>query len=53
MQLGDDRIAHRQLSQYGVGTSDEPQVAEFEINIEGEIVAAISWRDPTSYWKAD
>ena len=32
---------------------DEPEVAEFEINIEGEIVAAISWRDPTSFWKAD
>lgn len=32
---------------------DEPSVDEFEINLEGEIVAAISWRDPTSFWKAD
>ena len=32
---------------------DEPSVNEFEIDVEGEIVAAISWRDPTSFWKAD
>jgi len=32
---------------------DEPQVDEFEIDLEGELVAAISWRDPTSFWKAD
>ena len=32
---------------------DEPLVDEFEIDVEGEIVAAISWRDPTSFWKAD
>jgi hypothetical protein len=32
---------------------DEPTVDEFEIDLEGEIVAAISWRDPTSFWKAD
>ena len=32
---------------------DEPSIDEFEIDLEGEIVAAISWRDPTSFWKAD
>jgi hypothetical protein len=32
---------------------DEPPVDEFEIDLEGEIVAAISWRDPSSFWKAD
>ena len=32
---------------------DEPTVDEFEIDLDGEIVAAISWRDPTSFWKAD
>jgi hypothetical protein len=32
---------------------DEPSVDEFEIELEGEIIAAISWRDPTSFWKAD
>ena len=32
---------------------DEPPVDEFEIELEGEIVAAISWRDPTSFWNAD
>jgi len=32
---------------------DEPTVDEFEVDLEGEIVAAISWRDPTSFWKAD
>jgi len=32
---------------------DEPLTNEFEIDLEGEIVAAISWRDPTSFWKAD
>ncbi|HET9864542.1 MAG TPA: hypothetical protein VFP37_13940 [Steroidobacteraceae bacterium] len=32
---------------------DEPSVDEFEIDLDGEIVAAISWRDPTSFWKAD
>ena len=32
---------------------DEPALREVEIDIEGEIVAALSWRDPTYYWKAD
>jgi hypothetical protein len=32
---------------------EEPEVDEFEVDLEGEIVAAISWRDPTSFWKAD
>jgi hypothetical protein len=32
---------------------DEPEVDEFEVDLEGEIIAAISWRDPTSFWKAD
>lgn len=32
---------------------DEPVVDEFEIALEGEIIAAINWRDPTSFWKAD
>ncbi len=32
---------------------EEPLACEFEVELEGEIVAAISWRDPTSYWKAD
>jgi hypothetical protein len=32
---------------------EEPAVDEFDIELEGEIVAAISWRDPTSFWKAD
>jgi len=32
---------------------DEPVISEFEIDLEGEIVAALSWRDPTSFWKAD
>jgi len=32
---------------------EEPSVDEFEIEVDGEIVAAISWRDPTSFWKAD
>ena len=32
---------------------DEPLPSEFEIDLEGEIVAAMSWRDPTSFWKAD
>jgi hypothetical protein len=32
---------------------EEPTVDEFEVGLEGEIVAAISWRDPTSFWKAD
>jgi hypothetical protein len=32
---------------------EEPSVREFEVEFEGEIVAAISWRDPTSFWKAD
>ena len=32
---------------------EEPSVDEFEIDVDGEIVAAISWRDPTSFWKAD
>jgi hypothetical protein len=32
---------------------DEPSVDEFEIDLEGEIVAALSWRDPTYFWTAD
>lgn len=32
---------------------EEPPVDEFEVDIEGEIIAAIAWRDPTSFWKAD
>jgi len=32
---------------------EEPSVDEFEVELEGEIIAAISWRDPTSFWKAD
>lgn len=32
---------------------DEPLVDEFDIDLEGEIVAAISWRDPTYFWIAD
>jgi hypothetical protein len=32
---------------------DEPSIDEFEVDLEGEIVAALSWRDPTSFWKAD
>ena len=32
---------------------DEPAGEDFEVDAEGEIVAAISWRDPTSFWKAD
>jgi hypothetical protein len=32
---------------------DEPPVAEFEVELEGEIVVALNWRDPTSFWKAD
>jgi hypothetical protein len=32
---------------------EEPTVDEFEVELDGEIVAAISWRDPTSFWKAD
>jgi len=32
---------------------EEPSADEFEVELEGEIVAAISWRDPTSFWKAD
>jgi hypothetical protein len=32
---------------------EEPSVDEFEIELEGELVAALSWRDPTSFWKAD
>jgi hypothetical protein len=32
---------------------DEPPVEAFEVEVEGVIVAAISWRDPTSFWKAD
>jgi|SRR6185503_479162 len=32
---------------------EEPVADEFDIGLEGEIVAAISWRDPTSFWKAD
>jgi hypothetical protein len=32
---------------------DEPSVDEFEIDLDGELVAALSWRDPTSFWKAD
>jgi hypothetical protein len=40
-------------SQVELELLDEPPVDEFEIDLEGEIVAAISWRDPSSYWKAD
>ena len=32
---------------------DEPTVDEFEVDLEGEIIVAINWRDPTSFWKAD
>ena len=32
---------------------DEPAGCDFEVDLEGEIVAAISWRDPTYFWKAD
>lgn len=32
---------------------EEPLTPEFDINFEGEVIAAFSWRDPTSYWKAD
>lgn len=32
---------------------DEPLACEFDIAHEGEIVAAMNWRDPTSFWKAD
>jgi hypothetical protein len=32
---------------------EEPAVEEFEIDIEGEIVASICWRDPTYFWLAD
>jgi len=32
---------------------EEPLTTEFDIELEGEIIAALSWRDPTSFWKAD
>ena len=32
---------------------EEPTVDEFEIGFDGELVTALSWRDPTSFWKAD
>jgi hypothetical protein len=32
---------------------EEPLTSEFDIDFEGEIIAALSWRDPTSFWKAD
>jgi hypothetical protein len=32
---------------------EEPLASEFDIELEGEIIAALSWRDPTSFWKAD
>jgi hypothetical protein len=32
---------------------DEPQVDEFEVDIEGELVAALNWRDPSYFWTAD
>ena len=32
---------------------DEPLTSEFDIEYEGEIIVALSWRDPTSFWKAD
>jgi hypothetical protein len=32
---------------------EEPPVTEFEIELDGEIVAAFNWRDPASFWKAD
>lgn len=32
---------------------EEPLSSEVDVEYEGEIVAALSWRDPTSFWKAD
>lgn len=32
---------------------EEPPVDEFEIGLDGEIIAALDWRDPSSFWKAD
>lgn len=32
---------------------DEPSACEFEVDLDGEVVAAMSWRDPTYFWKAD
>ena len=32
---------------------EEPLTSEIDIDFEGEIIAALSWRDPTSFWKAD
>lgn len=32
---------------------EEPLTPEFDVEFEGEIIAALSWRDPTSFWKAD
>ena len=32
---------------------EEPTVDEFEIGFDGVLVTALSWRDPTSFWKAD
>jgi hypothetical protein len=32
---------------------EEPPMSEFDVELEGEIVAALNWRDPTSFWKAD
>ncbi|HKE96403.1 MAG TPA: hypothetical protein VKB34_18995 [Povalibacter sp.] len=32
---------------------DEPGAAEIDIDVEGELIAALNWRDPTSFWKAD
>jgi hypothetical protein len=37
----------------GLELLDEPMVNEFEVEFDGEIVANISWRDPTSFWQAD
>lgn len=39
--------------QVQLGMLDEPTIDEFEVDVEGELVAAISWRDPTYYWAAD
>lgn len=32
---------------------EEPLVEEFDVDIEGDIIAALNWRDPTYFWKAD
>jgi hypothetical protein len=40
-------------SEVRLGLLEEPLEGEFEVDLDGEIVAAISWRDPTWFWKAD